>query len=61
MYKYLLFTLLLFCSIPVFSQNKDQIIEFYVNNKERFEDNKRKIVKILDLVNDDYEFFKNLI
>jgi hypothetical protein len=42
-------------------QNKDQIIEFYENNQERFENNKRKIIKNLDLVNDDYEFFKNLI
>ena len=42
-------------------QNKDQIIEFYKNNQERFENNKRKIIKNLDLVNDDYEFFKNLI
>jgi hypothetical protein len=42
-------------------QNKDQIIEFYVNNKERFENNKRKIIKNLDLVNNDYKFFKNLI
>jgi hypothetical protein len=42
-------------------QNKDQIIEFYKKNQERFEDNKRKIIKNLDLVNDEYEFFKNLI
>ena len=42
-------------------QNKDQIIEFYKKNQERFEDNKRKIIKNLDLVNNDYEFFKNLI
>lgn len=42
-------------------QNKSQIIEFYKNNQERFEDNKRKIIKNLDLVNEDYEFFKNLI
>jgi hypothetical protein len=42
-------------------QNKPQIIEFYKNNQERFEDNKRKIIKNLDLVNEDYEFFKNLI
>lgn len=42
-------------------KNKDQIIEFYENNQERFENNKIKIIKNLDLVNDDYEFFKNLI
>jgi len=31
MYKHLFFTLLLFCSIPVFSQNKDQIIGKWLN------------------------------
>lgn len=41
--------------------NKNKIIEFYKNNQQRFEDNKQKVIKNLDLVNDDYEFFKNLI
>jgi hypothetical protein len=42
-------------------ENKNEIIEFYKNNQERFEDNKRKVIKNLDLVNDDYEYFKSLI
>ena len=31
MYKYLLFSLLLFCSSPIFSQQKDQIVGKWLN------------------------------
>ena len=41
-------------------ENKESIIEFYKNNKQRFEDNKNKILKILS-DREDYHYFKNLI
>lgn len=39
---------------------KDEIINFYKNNQERFELNKEKVTSILQ-DNTDYEFFKSLI
>ncbi len=39
---------------------KNDVIEFYKNNQERFEQNKRKIINILE-DKTDYNFFKTLI
>ena len=43
------------------NQNKDEVIKFYKNNKDRFEKNKQKVLNILKIVDDDYLFFENLI
>ena len=43
------------------NNNKEMFIEFYRNNQDRFEKNKQKIVGLLDFINKDYDFFKNLI
>lgn len=43
------------------NNNKEMFIEFYRNNQDRFEKNKQKIVGLLDFINNDYDFFKNLI
>jgi hypothetical protein len=43
------------------SDNKESIITFYKNNKTRFENNKQKILNLLNVVNDDYLFFEKLI
>jgi len=40
---------------------KNDITNFYKNNKNRFEENKRKVIKILSIVDDDYKFFESLI
>lgn len=42
------------------NDNKENIIEFYRNNKERFENNKNKMLKILS-DRKDYFYFKSLI
>lgn len=42
------------------NSNKEFIIEFYKNNQERFEENKKKIINILE-DKTDYNFFKSLI
>jgi hypothetical protein len=42
-------------------QNKDNIIEFYRNNRERLEENKKKTINLMNFVNKDYDFFKSLI
>jgi hypothetical protein len=42
------------------NENKESIIEFYQNNQERFEENKRKILQIL-ADRKDYFYFKSLI
>jgi hypothetical protein len=39
---------------------KDEIINFYKNNQERFENNKVKVTNILQ-DDTDYKFFKSLI
>jgi len=39
---------------------KDEIINFYKNNQERFELNKKKVTSILQ-DETDYKFFKSLI
>lgn len=43
------------------NENKNLFIEFYKNNQDRFEKNKQKIIGLLDFINKDYDFFKNLI
>jgi hypothetical protein len=43
------------------NDNKESIITFYKNNKTRFENNKQKILNLLNVVNDDYLFFEKLI
>jgi hypothetical protein len=40
---------------------KEEIKEFYVKNKNRFENNKIKIIEILGLIKEDYQYFTNLI
>jgi hypothetical protein len=40
---------------------KIRLIDYYKNNKERFELNKQKVIKVLDTVNVDYKFFESLI
>jgi hypothetical protein len=40
---------------------KEEIINFYKNNKNRFEENKNKVINVLKVVDDDYKFFENLI
>jgi hypothetical protein len=39
---------------------KEELKEFYVKNKNRFENNKIKIIEILSLIEDDYQYFYNL-
>lgn len=41
--------------------NRNQLIEFYGKNYERFEENKRKVLDILKIVDKDYYFFESLI
>ena len=40
---------------------KNTLVNFYKNNKDRFESNKNKVLDILNVVNDDYKFFESLI
>ena len=42
------------------SKIKEELINFYKNNKERFESNKQKVLDLLTIVDDDYLFFENL-
>ena len=43
------------------SNMKTELIDFYKNNYERFEANKQKVLKILEIVDKDYYYFENLI
>ena len=43
------------------SNMKTELIDFYKNNYERFEANKQKVMKILEIVDKDYYYFENLI
>ena len=44
------------------NNNKEEFIEFYRNNKERFENNKKIIINLMSsYIEKDYLFFKNLI
>ena len=40
---------------------KDQLIEYYKNNEDRFKKNKDKLISLLNLINNDYQYFYNLI
>jgi hypothetical protein len=40
---------------------KEELKEFYVKNKNRFENNKIKIIEILGLIKEDHQYFTNLI
>lgn len=40
---------------------KNTVIEFYKNNQNRFEENKKKVIDILKIVDDDYKFWESLI
>jgi len=42
------------------SNIKEELINFYKNNKERFESNKQKVLDLLTIVDEDYLFFENL-
>lgn len=43
------------------NDNKESFIEFYKHNFDRFDKNKQKILGLLNFINKDYDFFKNLI
>ena len=43
------------------NDNKSELINFYKNNKKRFELNKEKVTQVLDVANVDYKFFESLI
>ena len=43
------------------NNNKEKIVEFFKNNKERFESNKQKVIEVLNVVNQDYLYFESLI
>ena len=43
------------------NNNKKLFVDFYNNNQDRFEQNKQKIIKIKNLLFNDYEYFTNLI
>lgn len=43
------------------NNNKKNLVEFYRKNKNRFLENKNKVLNILKIVDVDYKFFENLI
>lgn len=43
------------------SNMKNSIVEFYKNNQSRFEENKKKVVDILKVIDEDYKFWEGLI
>jgi hypothetical protein len=49
-----------FNEVKRLSENKEIVIDFYKKNKERFEENKNKVIKIKNS-NYDIEYFKSLI
>jgi hypothetical protein len=52
---------LYFKEILRINDNKQMFIEFYNNNQHRFEQNKQKVIKIMDFLFNDYQYFTNLI
>jgi hypothetical protein len=52
---------MIFQEIKRLHENKNILIEFYKNNQQRFENNKFKAIKVLETVEIDHEYFKNLI
>jgi len=51
----------LIAEIARLNNNKEKIVEFFKNNKDRFESNKQKVIEVLKVVNQDYLYFENLI
>lgn len=43
------------------NDNQESVKRFYINNRDRFEKNKQKIINILNIVDDDYLYFESLI
>lgn len=43
------------------NNNKEKIIQFFKNNRDRFESNKQKVIDILKVVDQDYFYFESLI
>ena len=43
------------------NNNKEKVIDFFRNNKDRFEINKQKVIEVLKVVNQDYHYFESLI
>jgi hypothetical protein len=43
------------------NNNKSELINYYKNNKKRFELNKEKVTQVLNVVNVDYKYFEGLI
>jgi len=43
------------------NNNKKLFVDFYENNQDRFEQNKQKIIKIKNLLFNNYQYFTNLI
>ena len=43
------------------SKIKNELVDYHKNNKDRFENNKIKLIKLLNLINNDYQYFYNLI
>ena len=58
---FILVIILILCYIQMSYKNKEMFIEFYNNNQDRFVQNKQKVIKIMDLLYDDYQYFTNLI
>lgn len=47
--------------IAKLNNNKEKVIDFFRNNKDRFESNKQKVIEVLKVVNQDYHYFESLI
>ena len=43
------------------SKIKNELVNYHKKNKDRFENNKIKLIKLLNLINNDYQYFYNLI
>jgi thermostable 8-oxoguanine DNA glycosylase len=51
----------LVAEIARLNNSKEKIVEFFKNNKERFENNKQKVIDVLNAANQDYLYFESLI
>jgi hypothetical protein len=47
--------------IAKLNNNKEKVIDFFRNNRDRFESNKQKVIEVLKVVNQDYHYFESLI
>ncbi len=43
------------------NNRKNELVEYYKNNKVRFEENKNKVIDLLKIVDQDYKFWEGLI